>query len=330
MIQIKNKNLDKLANQHYERLKSLVNFNDIKNTALFKSSQNYQDIVEYIEKNVESIIKDQPTKLRNHIEEISKFEVNLIRHKKKKQQPFTPQQEQENEFINALIKVFDYDKKIDKVAFAKNLKLICCPYCNREYIFKFYDKHHTKNELRTIAHLDHFYSQIDYPYLALSFFNLIPSCSICNSKFKNQMNFIDIPHLHPYEEDFNKKAKFTHFFNIPTHANLHHSIFSKERINLDLKPIDENDEKTRNTIETFRLKELYNEHKDIVLELIQKAQIYNESYLDELMRNYEGSLFKNREDLMRLITCGYVNDEDLHKRPLSKLIKDISEELELL
>jgi hypothetical protein len=48
------------------------------------------------------------------------------------------------------------------------------------------------------------------------------------------------------------------------------------------------------------------------------------------MQNYEGSLFKNREDLMRLITCGYVNDEDLHKRPLSKLIKDISEELELL
>ncbi|MGB3962330.1 MAG: hypothetical protein WBK95_08860, partial [Sulfurimonas sp.] len=80
----------------------------------------------------------------------------------------------------------------------------------------------------------------------------------------------------------------------------------------------------------FALQTLYNEHKDIVLELIQKAQIYNESYLDELMQNYEGTLFKNREDLMRLITCGYLNDEDLHKRPLSKLIKDISEELGLV
>jgi hypothetical protein len=75
---------------------------------------------------------------------------------------------------------------------------------------------------------------------------------------------------------------------------------------------------------------LYQNHKDIVVELIQNAQIYNDSYIDELMINYEGSLFKNREDLLRLITCGYISDEDLHKRPLSKLIKDISEELKLI
>jgi hypothetical protein len=75
---------------------------------------------------------------------------------------------------------------------------------------------------------------------------------------------------------------------------------------------------------------LYQNHKDIVLELIQKAQIYNQSYIDELYQNYEGTLFKNREDLLRLVTCGYVTDEDLHKRPLSKLIKDISQELDLL
>ncbi|MDK9694128.1 MAG: hypothetical protein OEL19_07795 [Sulfurimonas sp.] len=144
------------------------------------------------------------------------------------------------------------------------------------------------------------------------------------------MNFIDTPHLHPYEDDFNKRAKFTHFFNISTHENKHYAIFSKKRITLDIKPFDDNDIQTKNTIETFRLKELYNEHKDIVLELIQKAQIYNESYIDELMQKYEGTLFKNREDLLRLITCGYVSDEDLHKRPLSKLIKDISKELNLI
>ena len=57
--------------------------------------------------------------------------------------------------------------------------------------------------------------------------------------------------------------------------------------------------------------------------------IYNDSYIDELANNYSG-LFKNREDLLRLITCGYVSDEDLNKRPLSKLIKDISEELGLI
>ena len=74
---------------------------------------------------------------------------------------------------------------------------------------------------------------------------------------------------------------------------------------------------------------LYKNHKDIVLELIQKSIIYNDSYIDELAHNYSG-LFKNREDLLRLITGGYVNDEDINKRPLSKLTKDISEVLGLI
>ena len=38
----------------------------------------------------------------------------------------------------------------------------------------------------------------------------------------------------------------------------------------------------------------------------------------------------DKEELLRLITCGYVTDEDLHRRPLSKLIKDVSKELGLV
>ena len=66
------------------------------------------------------------------------------------------------------------------------------------------------------------------------------------------------------------------------------------------------------------------------MELIQKAEIYNESYIDELMKNYEGTLFKNREDLIRLIFGGYITDEEISKRPLSKLTKDILEQLEII
>ena len=46
------------------------------------------------------------------------------------------------------------------------------------------------------------------------------------------------------------------------------------------------------------------------------------------MRNYEGTLFKNEGDLMRLISCGYGSEEDIGKRPLLKLIGDISKELD--
>jgi hypothetical protein len=63
---------------------------------------------------------------------------------------------------------------------------------------------------------------------------------------------------------------------------------------------------------------------------LQKRVIYSDTYIDELFKQYEGTLFKNREDLLRLITCGYISDEEIDKRPLSKLIKDISQELEFL
>ena len=58
--------------------------------------------------------------------------------------------------------------------------------------------------------------------------------------------------------------------------------------------------------------------------------MYNKSYIEELMKTYEGTLFKNEEDLLRLIFGGYISDEDLGRRPLSKLTKDMLEQLEII
>ncbi|WP_255327500.1 hypothetical protein [Lebetimonas sp. JH292] len=33
-----------------------------------------------------------------------------------------------------------------------------------------------------------------------------------------------------------------------------------------------------------------------------------ESYLDELFKKYEGTFFRNKEDLTRLISGGYISD----------------------
>lgn len=58
-----------------------------------------------------------------------------------------------------------------------------CPYCNHNYILTRDSRTPTARE----AQLDHFYSQDSYPALALSFYNLIPSCSSCN-RIKAQGN----------------------------------------------------------------------------------------------------------------------------------------------
>ncbi|PLY08043.1 MAG: hypothetical protein C0625_03595 [Arcobacter sp.] len=306
-----------------------LSFNDLKTSTLYNSNAKYKECVTYIEKNLKTIICEKPNVLREHINKINSLSINFILNRKTKDGSLTTVQQNENEFIKKLRKIFDYDNKIDKPEFAKEIGLTCCPYCNREYIFRIYDD--KKNaELRTLAVLDHYYDKGKYPYLALSFYNLIPSCNICNSKFKTTVDFKENKHLHPYEDSFNEKARFTKFFNNVNSENKKFDLLSKERISLALKPLNANDSATQNTIDTFRLETLYQEHKDIVLELIQKAQVYNESYIDELYQKYEGTLFKNREDVLRHITSGYMEDQDINKRPLSKLIKDISEELDLI
>ena len=206
-------------------------------------------------------------------------------------------------------------QRLKKSEYIKDLDITVCPYCNRNYIFNF----KKSNSLKATAQLDHFFDKSTYPYFSISIFNLIPSCQICNQRKSKIQNDI----YHPFKEAFNDDVKFR--------LKIKDSKFYYDKNSLEIeKKILRNEDKVNLHIKTFNIDNLYEEHKDIVLELIQKVQIYNESYIDELYQKYEGTLFKNREDVLRHITGGYIEDKDINKRPLSKLIKDISEELDLI
>ncbi|MFX8327742.1 hypothetical protein ABTL71_18955, partial [Acinetobacter baumannii] len=49
-----------------------------------------------------------------------------------------------------------------------------CPYCNRSYIYYISRRKEIKPQI------DHFFPKSKYPFLAMSFYNLIPSCQTCN------------------------------------------------------------------------------------------------------------------------------------------------------
>jgi hypothetical protein len=57
-----------------------------------------------------------------------------------------------------------------------------CVYCNRQYTLTVV----AMDEI-TRPEFDHFYSQSEHPLLALSFYNLIPSCHICNATLKGSL-----------------------------------------------------------------------------------------------------------------------------------------------
>ena len=301
MIKIDISKIDSL--KYYKYIETYINQ---KNTKYSLEDINW-DLLTIFDKDLEQIITSSPYQIRELI--------------KIAPEDFTKR-------IAQLKDLYEVFRNKWAVEFMEDLGIKVCPFCNREYIFKFEDK--INEEARIIASLDHYYDKDTYPFLSVSIFNLIPCCHICNSKFKHTKNFYNQKHLHPYEDSFNEKAMFFQFFNDVDSENKKFSLLSKERISLTLKPLNDKDIATQNTIDTFRLQTLYQEHKDIVLELIQKREIYPDSYIDDLFHQYEGTLFKNREDVLRHITGGFIEDKDINKRPLSKLIKDISEELDLI
>ena len=73
-------------------------------------------------------------------------------------------------FRNYMIRQYERVRKGILHLVLNSLNLSVCPYCNRQYIFG------TDNNRKVGAQFDHFYSKSKYPYLALSFYNLIPVC----------------------------------------------------------------------------------------------------------------------------------------------------------
>lgn len=223
---------------------------------------------------------------------------------------------------NTIKEAFNYDRakvKISKLQpkiakfFEDNIEVHTCYFCNIDFINKFSTSSKTKNGFT----LDHFLDKGTYPYLALSLYNLVPSCYVCNSKVKHTNA---ITGLSPTSQKFNfdSKVKFKTFLINP---NL--QVNKEADIELFLK--EDFSDKYQNYFKVLELDGRYEYHKYKVIEMIKKRKEYPDSRIEELSQLTQKTVEEVKQDLF-----GMYVDENLHKRPLSKLIKDISEELELV
>jgi len=262
------------------------------------------------EKELKNLLKATPKQLEVYIDFFKKEFPNSIGVDNQKEEDWT-------ELYRVLRKeIFEKEynnwgsrsKKYGAYDFVKSLDLKTCPYCNRSYTFVV---DNMSGKLR--PEIDHFYPKSKYPFLAMSFFNLIPSCQICNhtkkDKVKNKL-------INPYNI---KDGDFTFTY---TPKNVDFIEVENEKYNFDSFEIELKG--NQDNIKLFKLEELYKQHKDIVLELLIKKAYYPQSYINELSK-----FGFNKDEIYRYLFSNYKQDDDLHKRPLSKLIKDISQELGL-
>lgn len=208
---------------------------------------------------------------------------------------------------------FDYGAHRQNPNFMEHFKKInikSCPFCNNNYVY-FYKEGAKK--FNTLATLEHYYPKAKYPHLSLSFYNLIPSCSTCNSKFKGSDKIHVGNILHPYFEDFNEKAQFSvNVDSLPVNKTI--------ELEVNLKS---NDERCKISIDRFQLDKIYKQHNDIAKEIWNKAQIYNESRIEELYESFYKDLGYSQDDVKNMIFCNYLHKNDIHKRNHSKLTQDI-------
>lgn len=211
----------------------------------------------------------------------------------------------------AVKKAFNYAwhrQQADFMKHFKKLNIKSCPFCNNNYVY-FYEEE--AGEYNTLATIEHYYQKSKYPQLSLSFYNLIPSCSTCNSKFKGSPEKHEGKIMHPYKDDFNEKAEFS--------VKLKKFETSLE-FDIDLKTYDE---KSKATVDRFQLDKIYKQHHDIAKEIWNKAQVYNESRIEELYESFYKNLGYSKDDVKNMVFCNYLHKDDIHKRNHSKLTQDI-------
>jgi hypothetical protein len=196
-------------------------------------------------------------------------------------------------------------KKYNAATLVQSLGIKVCPYCNRNYI----NNVPTNKNIRRTSQLDHFFNKSRYPYLAMSFYNLIPVCPSCNLlKHKYDIS------ASPYDKriDWDEAVKFNYGITSADYLKEESRVYVKVSYSNDLKE----------NFNILKLDKQYEMHNDLAFELLKKGVMYGPKQLDEIMKNYSG-LYKSKEEMLRVIYGNYLDKEELGKRPLSKMTKDI-------
>ena len=214
-------------------------------------------------------------------------------------------------------KAFDYGKihADDRNSILNAMDVPVCPYCNMNYTMKY-------GKERNAADIDHFYIKSRYPQYALCLYNFVPACPVCNSKLKGKKDTTRQTHVFPHEESYGKEAEFE-ILNLI-------ELSSGKSEKAELKLINHgNNPKIDNSVETFKINELYDFHSSYAKDLLDKVWIYNDSYMEEFKRfiSEKSEDIKGIKDIKELIFGRDEPEEIYARKSLGKLRMDLLRQL---
>lgn len=268
------------------------------------------------------LVCEELDRFKNHFREIVLAEKEELEVYSKEKAP---------KFLHGLMKKLyeDFTQKKDARGisnahyFFRELNIRTCPYCNRHYTFTL-----DKATAKAAPEFDHFYDKANHPLLAVSFYNLVPSCHTCNH-VKGTKKVI----INPYFSGF--KRKFELQDEAGKRMPLDEIIKQDKAVKIGFGKLDDsNNEKQRakdeqENIKTFGLQGLYEMHDDFINEIVEKAIAYNPTVRQALVDAFQDQAYSPQQ-VYDFVWGKYLNEASYDKRPLSKLTRDILEQIGIL
>ena len=198
------------------------------------------------------------------------------------------------------------------------LGIKACIYCNA---------HLTVTAIETTGHyrakfqVDHYWAKTDYPAFSTSLFNLYPTCASCNNiKNDKKVSFDLYVNRVPDQSAFSFKLK---------PGCVKNYLDSRKLSDIEIDFIEPAaPPKHESFDELFAIKGIYDTQKDIAAELIEKAEVYRATYKQGLIKQFPEIFTPASID--RLITGNYTLENEIHKRPMAKFVRDISIQVGLI
>lgn len=222
-----------------------------------------------------------------------------------------------DEIKKILTKIFNYNtfrggKKWNARQLKLKLDVKSCLYCNLQIVSK------------TGYPFDHFLDQSKYPLFSISLFNLIPSCSNCNTNNKGGKPFSIETHIHPHYNDFPNEYNFDLEFK---NNNILNSLKKNKEYNIVYSV---KDSKIKDIIgHTFGDLDLlaeYNDKKHLIDNTINCIYFNNKCHIESaknLLQALQPNVTLTPEEIYSYLFNKPLKREDFSKFHFSRLTYDL-------
>lgn len=219
-----------------------------------------------------------------------------------------------DELLNHVFRYDSFSKRNVAYEILQKMDVPVCPYCNRQYTS-------TLNSRKMRPQFDHYFPKSLYPYLALSLYNLVPCCPMCNQA-KGALDTKSKPILYPYEEEFGIETKFTLEYAAAQFVKIRQGLSADFDVVI---VVEEQESKIKRQSNKLCLEELYKAHNGYIVDLLKNMYINPPARMEQLSRQFP-DLFPTKEIAISTILMTDIKKSNWGTRPLAKLTHDIYQE----